>query len=342
MRMKRIGICLLVLCVMLCFINSLAEGNIIADGNSPSSLLKYDDEAYSIVVFDEAKLLNEDEISNVVDMMRQVSVYANVGFVSYPAGGSNENSATKAMNWGNNQFGSDAPFVVFIIDMTNRHLDIYASKPLAEVLNSAVLNSITDNTYRYASRGEYSDCIIETFRLVENVLKDEEWLSGQFLFRDKIRWGMSVNEVTSLETGDYVKTESNDLQLLSYENVPISKYHGYLGYAFSSNALVFCMYGIEDPDGDMPYYLKTALDKVYGEGVVSSAREVYGIMQGISGDLADETEYDDNLVCKWTYSDGTRIILAKEAGFMYIMYVSPEFTDNYLEKETEEVVTTGL
>lgn len=297
---------------------------------------------YSVVICDDAELLDEQGWADVLEMMRSVSEYANVGFLTYPSGGSSQNSAAKAMNWGNATFGSDTRFTVYIIDMTNRHLDIYASQPLSGILTSAAETSIADNVYRYASRGEYSDCAVETFRLITNVLKDEKNTADEFVFRENIRWGMSVNEVIDLETGEYTKTENDNLQLIAYENVPVSKYYGYLGYAFSSDALVFGMYVIEIPDADMPVYLKTALDTIYGESAASSAREVYEILKVVSGDAVDETGVNKDLIYKWTYSDGTRIILAKEGVFMYIMYVSPEFIDNYTEKETEEIVTTGL
>ena len=107
--------------------------------------------------------------------MRGVTEYANAGFMTYPStGSSSRNSATKAQEWGDSVFGSQTRFTVFIIDMRNRHLDIYASRPLSSVLTAAEENSIADNVYRLASKGKYGDCAAQTFEQIEKVLKGEK------------------------------------------------------------------------------------------------------------------------------------------------------------------------
>ena len=128
----------------------------------------------------EIKAINVDlktlgtEMQAVTESMRPILEYANVGFLTYPSGGSTSNSATKAQKWGDSTFGSNTRFTVFIIDMTNRHLDIYASRPLSGILTAAEENTIADNVYRAASRGDYAGCAEEAFREITNVLKGEK------------------------------------------------------------------------------------------------------------------------------------------------------------------------
>ena len=129
---------------------------------------------YTLVFCDEAGLVDAADQEKVLEAMRPILEYANVGFLTYPSGGSSQNSATKAQKWGDSVFGSNTRFTVFIIDMTNRHLDIYASRPLSGTLTAAEENTITDNVYRDATRGKYAECAEETFREIGNILKGEK------------------------------------------------------------------------------------------------------------------------------------------------------------------------
>ncbi len=130
---------------------------------------------YTLVIHDEAGLLDSAEIPEVTEAMRGITAYANVGFLTYPSGGNDTKaSATKAQRWGDSVFGSGTRFTVFIIDMRTRHLDIYASRPLAGVLTAAEENSIADNVYKYASNRQYAKCAAETFLQIEKVLKGEK------------------------------------------------------------------------------------------------------------------------------------------------------------------------
>ncbi len=129
---------------------------------------------YMLVIDDEGGLLDPAEIDDVKESMRPVLQYANAGFLTYPASGNSRNSATKAQEWGDRTFGKNTRFTVFIIDMTNRHLDIYASRPLSGILTAAEENTIADNVYRYATRGDYAGCAKETFLQIGNVLKGEK------------------------------------------------------------------------------------------------------------------------------------------------------------------------
>ncbi len=324
--MKKICSILLVVCILLGCFTAFAE------------VVEYKGESYTIKLFDAAKLLTEEEITTVVDEMQKVSAYANVGFMSYPEGGDSMNSAAKASMWGHSEFGDDSRFVVFIIDMTNRHLDIVADKPLSETLTSAVLNSIADNVYRYASRGEYADCAVETFRLVENVLKDEG-KQNEFIFREKIKWNMTPKEVTDLEGNEFIQSEANNITAIIYVDVPISKYKGQLGYLFAEDRLISCMYAIKDPEDEARDYIKKGLDKVYGDEVEVSSSEILEIVKALAGKDEGFADPDNTSYQKWVYTGGTRIYLISELNTLEIMYVSPECM-NILQGE--EIDITGL
>lgn len=139
-----------------------------------TALEKNEVTGYQLVVDDEAGLIDRAELQSVLDAMRGITEYANVGFLTYPSGGSSRNSATKAQEWGDRTFGYQTRFTVFIIDMTNRHLDIYASKSLAGTLTAGVENSIADNVSKAATAGNYSKCAADAFTQILSILKGEK------------------------------------------------------------------------------------------------------------------------------------------------------------------------
>lgn len=296
------------------------------------------DNQYSCVINDEARLLTENEKAEVLEMMKTVLQYANVGFMTYPAGGSTQNSAVKACEWGSETFGSESRHVVFIIDMTMRHLDIYASHPLSGVLTAAILNSIAEKVYRYASRGEYGTCAVETFRLIENVLRDEKTDSGKFVFRGSITWGMSEEEVKKMEGDNYTRTDVKNFDGILYSGVHISRYIGALAFYFSSDGLEFCLYAVSNTDQGTYDYLKTALDSVYGDELETSGHEAYEKMSRWYEEFNEEADFSDDYVTKWSTAEDTEIYLIKTSKLLFVAYFSPMF----LGLQEPEIDVTGL
>ena len=338
--MKKFIAVILSWCLLLTLVPILAAGE--AASKEESDLVFYEGEPYSIAILDEGFLLQEDELPDLVKAMEAVAEYANVGFLTRPADGDNGNSASKAQVWGDSIFGSDTRFTVFIIDMATRHLDIYASKPLSSILTSASENSIADNVYRYASRGEYGVCAIETFKLIENVLKDEKRVSEEFLFRERIKWGMSQVEVISLEGEPDYSWEEGSVTEIYYRDTEISKYQGYLVYAFASDSLACCIYEISRADQEMIDYLQTALTAVYGESVKGSEQEVYEIASAIAMASVPADEFRNAPICRWTAAGDTSVYLVLENESLEILYIPPDFMDLVSESEKETVNTTGL
>lgn len=133
-----------------------------------------EDTGYTLVIQDDAGLLDTAETAQLLEAMRPVLQYAGAGFLTRPSGDTMRGtSASKAESWGYDTFGN-TPFTVFIIDMSTRHLDIFASRPLAGTLTAAQENSIADNVYKYASSGDYGACAVKAFNQIEWVLKGEK------------------------------------------------------------------------------------------------------------------------------------------------------------------------
>ena len=129
---------------------------------------------YEAVIDDPAGLLDSSEVSGVLESMIPVTDYANVGFVTYAAGGSDSSTAkTKAEKWGDARFGRSSAYTVFMIDMKTRRLAIYSSKSVYSLLTTAKANTITDNVYKLASKGDYAACAKKAFSQIARVMQGE-------------------------------------------------------------------------------------------------------------------------------------------------------------------------
>ena len=330
--MKKIIAIFLVLALILGCISAVVFGSR-ANGEAVSA-------EFSVVISDEAELLKNDDENKVLEAMRLVQPYANVGFMTYPAGGSIQNSAIKAQEWGDKIFGNDTGFVVFIIDMTNRHLDIYASSSCAAILTAAIENSIADKVYMKATLGKYADCAVETFGLIREALAKGEGQKDEFVFRGKIKWGMSEEEVVALEGEPVSKTQADLYIAVGYKDVPISRYKGGLDYFFLQDRLALSNYNISDADEGTFEYLRKALKAVYGDEADADRTELNAYLNKIREDKLSEDSLKDFSLAKWVTSDGTVIYLSRNADEnVSIIYFSPEYM-NWMPEE--EVNVTGL
>lgn len=129
------------------------------------------DTGFEAVIVDPAGLLDRNGITEVLESMIPVTDYANVGFLTYAANGSDATSVVeKAKKWGNSRFGYESPYTVFMIDMKTRRLGIWSSESADDLMTTAKANTVTDNVYRYASREDYAGCAKEAFREIAQVM----------------------------------------------------------------------------------------------------------------------------------------------------------------------------
>ena len=122
---------------------------------------------YRVELADEAGLLKESEKAEVLEAMRGVAEYCHVGFYTTHDAGDWEK---KARNWGFTRFG-DSDYTVFCIDMNSRRIGIYSSDAIHKVITTGKANTITDNIYKDATRGDYASCARKAFEQMEAVLE---------------------------------------------------------------------------------------------------------------------------------------------------------------------------
>ena len=116
---------------------------------------------YQIVIEDEANLLTDQEISDLKDVMTPLTQYGSVAFISIT-----EDSYYDVMDCAEAiyyaHFGSDSG-TLLLIDMDKREIVIHSAGSFHKVITNDYGYTITDNIYKYASRGEYYACAKEAF-----------------------------------------------------------------------------------------------------------------------------------------------------------------------------------
>ena len=149
--------CKLLLAALILAVLLPGSGNIArADGN------------YRIVIEDDAMLLTANERSRLENDMAPILAYGNVGFKTVDF--NRYTTSIFAEDWYQQTFGlTDG--TCFVIDMDNRQIYIYSMDGVYRYLTDIKAETITDNVYRYASRGEYYECAKSTFEQMFTVLE---------------------------------------------------------------------------------------------------------------------------------------------------------------------------
>jgi len=129
------------------------------------------DTGYQVWVEDEAGLLTQEQLTELSQVMEGITAYGNVGFVTTD----NHDSSTEnfARGYYRNRFGTDSG-TIFVIDMDKRNIWIHSDGAVWKVVTAAYADTITDNVYRYASRGDYYGCAREAFEEIHKLLKGQK------------------------------------------------------------------------------------------------------------------------------------------------------------------------
>ena len=126
---------------------------------------------YKAVIDDQAGLLDSAEYDSLFATMMPITNVCNAGFYTYQ-GESMEYVLTKAKTWANSNFTGTV--TLFIIDMATRQLAVWSSSDVEQTLTQAKSYTITDNVYKYASRGQYAACAESAFNQMNRALKGEK------------------------------------------------------------------------------------------------------------------------------------------------------------------------
>lgn len=130
------------------------------------------DTGYCAVVVDECGLLNASEKEEMMEIMKEISAYGNVSFISANGGKNSRETEVFAETCYLEVFG-DTSGTMFLVDMKSRYLYIYSRNEMYDVVTRNYANTITDNVYRDASAGAYGDCAIKAYSQILSLLQGQ-------------------------------------------------------------------------------------------------------------------------------------------------------------------------
>ena len=122
---------------------------------------------YSIYIDDGEDLLTDSEEAALIEDMKPVTEFGNAGFVTW------ENNDQSISSYSSQKyaalFGTESGSLL-VIDMGMREFYIKNNGEISKVITNAYSNTISDNIYRYAARGEYYKCASSCFEQIYTLL----------------------------------------------------------------------------------------------------------------------------------------------------------------------------
>lgn len=129
----------------------------------------YKNEETGFVAFidDGQDLITTEEEQKLLERLKKLTDFGNAGFVTTYT--SYSSFKELCQSYYRERF-SDQNGSIFVIEMNTRQLGLYTDGSNKYIITGSKANSITDNVYRYASRGDYYECADVAFSQVYTVL----------------------------------------------------------------------------------------------------------------------------------------------------------------------------
>ena len=136
--------CLLLACLLLLICPALAE------------------QSAALIIQDDEDLLTPLEENQLLQAMQPITAYGAAAFWSTRQSGSTDVKAERFFDANISPLRSTNG-IVFMIDMYNREIYIFTRGDMERTVSRAGAYAITDNVYRYASKGDYYTCARSAF-----------------------------------------------------------------------------------------------------------------------------------------------------------------------------------
>ena len=124
---------------------------------------------YVVYIDDAADLLTDDEEYDLVGKMTGITEYGNAAFVTNEEAHSNSTSYYTEERY-QELFDWDSG-TMFMIDMADREIFIHSDGEVYSIVNNDRAETITDNAYRLAGKGDYYGCAALVFEQIQKVLE---------------------------------------------------------------------------------------------------------------------------------------------------------------------------
>ncbi|MBD5462576.1 MAG: TPM domain-containing protein [Lachnospiraceae bacterium] len=126
---------------------------------------------YQILLEDDAALLDSEERAQLAEEMQGITTYGNAVFLTTTY--NSYSASSYARDFYSDLFGHDSG-TLFLIDMDNREIYIFSDGAVYRTVTKSYAESITDNVYSYASKGNYYRCASEAFEQINTLLAGQK------------------------------------------------------------------------------------------------------------------------------------------------------------------------
>lgn len=127
---------------------------------------------YAIIIEDDANLLNTSEEKKLINQMQVLTKF---GYVMLKT--TSTKNTTSSLDYIKNYYYSklgNKSGVAFYIDMNKRQVCACATGGLDKIITNGKCDTIMDNVYKYAKKGDYYECSRQTFLQMNKLLNGEK------------------------------------------------------------------------------------------------------------------------------------------------------------------------
>lgn len=124
---------------------------------------------YTVLIEDDEKLIDESKIKELAKEMSKLTKYGNIIFKSTSV--TSSSTEYYAREYYHQKFGTESG-TLFLIDMNNRYIYIFSDGYNYKYITKDKALIITDNIYKYASRGDYYTCAVEAYKQMNTILSN--------------------------------------------------------------------------------------------------------------------------------------------------------------------------
>ena len=129
--------------------------------------IKEEKNGNKIIIEDDAKLLNDDQIHKLKDKMEPLTEYGHIAFKTIDS--NSTTTAYYAEDYYHSNFNQESG-TLLLIDMDNREIYIFSDGANYNIITKGKAYIITDNIYKYATNKDYYTCATVAFDQINTLL----------------------------------------------------------------------------------------------------------------------------------------------------------------------------
>ncbi len=124
---------------------------------------------YTIYIRDGEDLLRQEEEDSLLTVMKPVTQFGHAAFITGRI--EDRDAKGKSEKIYHDLFAPGESGILFMIDMGHRELIIFSDGDVYRTINKQYANTITDNVYKEARRGDYYACASKAFSQINTKLR---------------------------------------------------------------------------------------------------------------------------------------------------------------------------